>query len=428
VSDKHVADGAPIRGQTGNEDRDWREERRTQPLARPLAATRTRPDPSVAGEAVAPLETGEWALSETVGGIVTSHRASSDARTDTASGDSKLGSDGPVYLGAARSASEVDSGATQTSRRRHGFYETPTRPDHRRPGAPTAARGRSQSYTPMLLGGDRLPPACRSFDDLIETEHNHPICELLRDTAVGMEPRFNPILLWSQEALGKTHLLEATALVAQSRRRLLLCDALSLAADFERAEQLRRLAGLRRWLTGVDMLLLDNLQALDWSHTALHSFLASVVDDLVGSNKPVLFASSRPPAQLHGLERALRNRVCSGIVLELKSPSHREQRQILDTFLDDPGAAIDPSFSSALLDTVCEAAAGDLRTLRSFANQLLAHTQLWGQPREPGQGDDDPNVDGARSEQMVREWLLEELGRVGMTKALISRSHGTEVD
>jgi chromosomal replication initiator protein len=100
-----------------------------------------------------------------------------------------------------------------------------------------------------------------TFDNYVVTKGNSFAVELA-GTVASKSPSqlpYNPLYLYGDVGLGKTHLLSAIANAAEDKEVLLLNTA-DLETELERAERLKSRAELREWLTSVEILLVDDIQ------------------------------------------------------------------------------------------------------------------------------------------------------------------------
>ncbi len=134
----------------------------------------------------------------------------------------------------------------------------------------------------------------------------------------------SPLLVHGGSGVGKTHLLEGIwSAMRQSDRGL---HAIYLTAErfttlFLEALGGRGLPSFRQKYRGVDLLLIDDVQFFSGKRATLVELLYTV-DTLLKDNRQLVFASDRPPAELHALGPELVARLTGGLVCRVEQPDY----------------------------------------------------------------------------------------------------------
>ena len=190
--------------------------------------------------------------------------------------------------------------------------------------------------------------------------------------AVARQPgkSYNPLVLVSGPALGKTHLLHAIGNYVRAQRKdakvlYLSCSGLSAA-------------GLRDRTRGADCLLLDDLPALR-GKTVLQEELLAVLEDLLAGGKQVVLASDRPPKAIAQLDDRLVSRLESGLVANIQPPELETRIQILRRRAQERRLSVDPE----VLAYIAHLVEDNVRELGGAFNRVVAFSTLMGRPITP---------------------------------------------
>jgi len=143
---------------------------------------------------------------------------------------------------------------------------------------------------------------------------------------------FNPIVLTGPTGSGKSHLARG---IARHYHQLLGADAVEYFAAIDFARQLRaardegELELFRKRLGKLSFLIIENLQRLP-QRSFVQRELCDTIDSLVSSRRKVLLTAQQSPATMRGLEASLRDRLGSGLTVQLRPPGIEARRKILE--------------------------------------------------------------------------------------------------
>lgn len=190
--------------------------------------------------------------------------------------------------------------------------------------------------------------------------------------AVARQPgkSYNPLVITSGPALGKTHLLHAIGNHIHTQRRdakILYLSCAGLAS-----------ASLRERTRGADCLLLDDLQALS-GKTGLQDELLSVLEGRVAEGRQVVLASDRPPKAIAELDDRLVSRLESGLVANVQPPELETRIQILRRRAQERRLSVDADVLSYIAHLVED----NVRELGGAFNRVVAFSTLMGRPITP---------------------------------------------
>jgi chromosomal replication initiator protein DnaA len=176
---------------------------------------------------------------------------------------------------------------------------------------------------------DMKPDPEMTFAAYVPCRGNAFALELAKIVASNVPKKvpYNPICIYSDVGIGKTHLLSAIANEAKGRSALLV-NTVDLAADFEKARKNSKDSSLRQWLGSMDILLIDDIQLCEGDER-LQIDLFSILNHMITDGRWVVISSDAYPTRLVGLESRLISRLRGGVIVGLQMPDEAERLEIL---------------------------------------------------------------------------------------------------
>ena len=142
---------------------------------------------------------------------------------------------------------------------------------------------------------------------------------------------YNPLFIYGDSGLGKTHLLHAIGHYAQSlypNVRVRYVNSEEFTNDFINSIGEGKAGAFQRRYREVDVLLIDDIQFLQGKEQTMEEFFHTF-NTLHNANKQVVITSDLPPKQLNGFEDRLRSRFEWGLITDVQPPDLETRIAIL---------------------------------------------------------------------------------------------------
>ncbi len=172
------------------------------------------------------------------------------------------------------------------------------------------------------------------FDRWVIGPHNEYATAVARSVAESPAAAYNPVFVYADTGLGKTHLIQAIAhqlLVTEPRRRVkyvtceqFIDDFISGVSEKGRIEADRFKAHYRT----NDVLLIDDVQFLAGKEGTQVEFFHTF-NALYEADRQIVLTSDRPPRELEELDDRLRSRFGQGVVVDIGRPDVETRIAIL---------------------------------------------------------------------------------------------------
>jgi len=171
-----------------------------------------------------------------------------------------------------------------------------------------------------------------NFDNFIEGECNR----LARSAgyAVGNKPggtAFNPLLIYGDSGLGKTHLAQAIGIHAKEvhpEKTVLYVSANKFQTQYAESVRNNNRNDFIHFYQMIDILIIDDVQEFAGKEKTQDTFF-HIFNHLHQSGKQLVLTSDKPPVELQGLEQRLLSRFKWGLSADLQPPDFETRIAIL---------------------------------------------------------------------------------------------------
>ncbi len=151
--------------------------------------------------------------------------------------------------------------------------------------------------------------------------------------AVAEQPAraYNPLFVYGESGLGKTHLLHAIGHYAQNLYpgvRVRYVNSEEFTNDFINSIRDDKASAFQRRYRDMDVLMIDDIQFLQGKVQTQEEFFHTF-NTLHNANKQVVITSDLPPKQLAGFEERMRSRFEWGLITDVQPPDLETRIAIL---------------------------------------------------------------------------------------------------
>lgn len=250
-------------------------------------------------------------------------------------------------------------------------------PRTKKRGASRKSEEKRKEHTSLFRPSDpkrNLRPEF-TFSEFVTGESNR----LAHDSSfsIANEPgstKYNPLVLYGEVGLGKTHLAQAIAHHAIDHNTVGTACYLSserFTSEFVTAIREDALNEFSTFYRSVDLLVVDDIQFLEGKEKTQEEFF-HLFNDLHQSGKQIVLCADQPPARITEIEDRLISRFQWGLSAEIQRPSFEMRVELLRLKADTIGLDLEPSILEVIADSITE----NVRQLEGALKQLSAHSKL----------------------------------------------------
>ncbi|MBK8808934.1 MAG: chromosomal replication initiator protein DnaA [Bacteroidales bacterium] len=181
---------------------------------------------------------------------------------------------------------------------------------------------------------------------------------------------FNPLFIYSESGLGKTHLCQAIGIEIKEhfpKKTVLYVNANTLITQFAEATMKNERNDFMHFYQMIDVLIIDDVHDLAGKDKT-QGAIFQIFNHLHQKNKQLILTSDKPPVELQGLEDRLLSRFKWGLSAELLSPDLQTRIEILKKRIYNDGISIDEE----VVEYIASHIATNIRELEGALISLLA--------------------------------------------------------
>lgn len=223
------------------------------------------------------------------------------------------------------------------------------------------------------LGGSRLNTKY-TFDTFVTGSSNRFANAAATAVAESPAKAYNPLFIYGDSGLGKTHLLHAIghyALSLYPHLNVKYVSSEEFTNDFINAIRDDRAEQFQRSYREVDILLIDDIQFIGGKEQTVEEFFHTF-NTLHNANKQVVITSDVPPKQLSGFEDRLRSRFEMGLLTDIQPPDLETRIAILrkNAIAEDLDVNLD------VLEYIASRISSNIRELEGSLIRVTAYANL----------------------------------------------------
>jgi chromosomal replication initiator protein len=224
-----------------------------------------------------------------------------------------------------------------------------------------------------------------TFEAFVRGKNNHlahAASEAVARAVIEEQDKtYNPLFIYGNVGLGKTHLLQAIGnrvVQLAPSKSVVYTTSERFAIELINAIRNNITAAFREKYRRIDLLLIDDVHFLEGKEATQEEFFHTF-NELYGSEKQIVLSSDRSPEDLSGLQERLVSRFRWGLVADIQPPDLETRIAILREKAIARGLDVDDD----ILELIASRISSNVRALEGALVKALAFAELQGEHLTP---------------------------------------------
>ncbi len=222
-----------------------------------------------------------------------------------------------------------------------------------------------------------------TFDSFIVGKSNKFAYMAAVSVAENPGKTYNPLFLYGNSGLGKTHLMHAIGnfIIENSNKKVLYVTSEQFISDFlnlnkkdESGTNFSYIDSFKNKYRGVDVLIIDDIQFLGGATQTQQEFF-NTFNNLYDDNKQIIISSDRSPDDLKKLEDRLRTRFNWGLSVNIYPPDYEMRVEILRKKIIGQNMA--GTISDDVISYIANNCDSDVRQLEGALTRVIAYATMF---------------------------------------------------
>ncbi|MBQ2659264.1 MAG: chromosomal replication initiator protein DnaA [Erysipelotrichaceae bacterium] len=187
---------------------------------------------------------------------------------------------------------------------------------------------------------------------------------------------FNPLFIYGNSGLGKTHLLNAIGnhvKMLYPDKKIGFISGLEFVEGVHKASVENRFDEFKEVFQNLDLLLVDDVQFIA-NKPKTHELFFTVFNELVNNRKQICITSDRTPSEIRGLEDRIISRFNQGLNVNIEAPEYETSINILKMKIANNSSPNQPDVDDEVLNYLATNFSQDVRSLEGAVNRLLFYS------------------------------------------------------
>jgi chromosomal replication initiator protein DnaA len=241
--------------------------------------------------------------------------------------------------------------------------------------APTAGEVGAAELEPTEDVEDLYQPLKNlNFNNFIVGPSNRFAHDVALSVAKAPADAYNPLFIYSEVGLGKTHLLCAIGNYIKGKNpntQIVYVSSEKFTNELLDFLRLGEMEKFRSKYRNVDVLLIDDIQFIGGQEGTQEEFFHTF-NSLYNAHKQIVITSDRPPKNIAHLKDRLRSRFEGGLIVNIKLPDLGTRTMILHEKAEKDGIYI----PDEIINYIAAKVKSNVRTLIGVLNRIVAHSSL----------------------------------------------------
>ena len=209
-----------------------------------------------------------------------------------------------------------------------------------------------------------------TFDNFIVGPSNNLAFAAAKSVSKKQHERYNPLFIYGDSGLGKTHLLSAIKSEMQKNYpgiNIIYIPAETFTNEFLHSISNNTVEKFDDKYRGADALLIDDIQFIAGKEQTEEKFF-HIFNELYNQNKIIVLTSDRPAKEIKSISDRLKTRFSSGLIADVKPPEYETRLAIIQRKAE----LLNFSISDDVIDYIATKLKSNIRQIEGVVTKLNA--------------------------------------------------------
>lgn len=221
------------------------------------------------------------------------------------------------------------------------------------------------------------------FENFVVGKNNEFAYKVTKAVAENPAQKYNPLFIYGNAGLGKTHLMQAIGhytIFKNPKLKVKYTKTEDYVDDFisnsrNSKDTIENMSKFNKKYTNIDIILIDDIQFIE-SKKKTMAQMQHTFDTLYNKGKQIVITSDRLPKDIPTLTSALCSRFEMGLMVELTPPDKKNRVDILKKLAEDN--KID--YAEDALNYIADNYTNNVRELEGAFNRVSAYADITSRP------------------------------------------------
>ncbi len=224
-----------------------------------------------------------------------------------------------------------------------------------------------------------------TFDNFVVGRFNELAQAAAWAVAENPDGSYNPLFIYGNVGLGKTHLLQATGNKIADRfknKNIRYISSESFVTNIVEAIKNREISKFKENLKKIEVLILDDVQFFSGKEKSQEEFY-HIFNLFYQQQKQIILSSDRPPKSIPALQERLRSRFEGGMIVDIGTPDYETRLAILKEKTTEKNI----SLKDDVLEYIASVVRTNIREMEGVLNKLVFYKKI---------NNKEPNIETAK--------------------------------
>ena len=219
-----------------------------------------------------------------------------------------------------------------------------------------------------------------SFDNFMVGESNELAYGAAKKICVETS-HYNPLFIYSDVGMGKTHLLNAIGLEIGNAKEVMFISAERFMYHFVRSIKSNDMVKFKDFFRKCNIFIIDDIQFARGKEAMQEEFFHTF-NALIEKGSQVVISSDRPPSNLDRIQDRIKSRLSGGLVIDIQPPNLKLRLKILKNKLEEIKKNFREGYNlnDEILEFLATEISSSVREMVGSLNRVIAFSKISNKP------------------------------------------------